>query len=107
MSYKGIRMNCFDFEPKIVDIDFEIRDKYIYVIKGGTTGYESGNYKEMINEYIDKSMFTVWVACFGTVQRYSRLEIPMYEVLKYLETNGYLMTFFEYGYLKKVIWLDE
>jgi len=105
--YKGVLFNAFTIEPEIVDIEFEIRGEYIYIVKGGVTGYEGAPLKKIVNDYVDKSMFTCWVACMGTYRKYHRLSIPMYEIIKYLINNNLIELERECGYIKGVKWLGE
>ena len=115
-TYKGIRTNSHTLIPEIVDIEFEIRhfdkgnlagEDWLYVTKGGVTGYESAQLKEMVDSYLERSVFTTWTACMGTLNKYPRLEIPMSEVIKFLKDQGLIEVTYEYGYPKKIIWKDD
>ena len=109
--YKAIRVKAWSLEPEIVDIDFEVAagydDKEWIRPVPGVTGYESGPLKSMVEEYVDKPVFSRWIACAGTLNKYDRLEIPMSEIIKYLEDNKRITVKREYGYIKEVTWCDS
>lgn len=105
--YKAVLVDAFTLIPKVVDVDFEIRGEYIYVVKGGVTGYESATLKKIVDDYLERSVFACWVACMGTLRKYPRLEIPMSEIIKYLLDNEIIEVEKEYGYIKKIIWLNK
>lgn len=107
--YKGVKINAFTLIPEIVDVDFEIRHSeslnsdWIYVTTGAVTGYESVEWRKLTDDYPNRSVFTSWIACAGTLNKYHRLEIPMSEVIKFLENQGLITIEREYGYIKKII----
>jgi len=108
-TYKAIRIKSWSLEPEVIDIGFKVYDGYddkewISPLPG-VTGYESGPLRSMVEEYIDKPVFSRWIACAGTLNKYDRLEIPMSEIVKYLEDNERIIVEREYGYIKKVTWL--
>ena len=110
--YKAILTNCASLQPEVVDIDFEV-----FVGHGGVewirpvpgvTGYESAQLKEIIKDYFDnKPVFSRWIACAGTLNKYDRLEIPMSEIIKYLQDGGRINVKREYGYIKNIDWNDS
>ena len=108
--YKAVKIDAWSLLPEIVDVDFEIRThesldgQWIHVIKGGVTGYESAEVRKLIKDYPRRSVFYYWVACGGTNRKYHRLNIPMSEVIKYLQDQGLIEVEREYGYIKKVTW---
>jgi len=109
-TYKAIRVKSWSLEPEVIDIDFKIYEGYddkewISPIPG-VTGYESGPLKRMVEEYVGKPVFSRWIACGGTLNKYDRLEIPMSEIIKYLLDKGRIRVDREYGYIKKVTWND-
>jgi hypothetical protein len=110
--YKAVKINCSSLIPEIVDVDFKIvhsdslNEDYIHITKGGVTGYESADWKKLIENYQDTSPFASWIACNGTLNRWHRLEIPMMEIIRYLLNNKLITVEKEYGYIKKVNIID-
>jgi len=108
--YKGIKTNAHTLIPEIVEVDFEVRKSewtegdWIYITKGAVTGYESANVRELVGDYSKRSVFSTWIANAGTLNEYHRLEIPMSEIIKYLEDQKLIETKREYGYIKEVVW---
>jgi len=111
--YKAVKIDAWSLLPEIVDVDFEIiyseslKSDWIYVTKGGVTGYESAEVRKLIEDYPKRSMFEYWVACGGTLNKYHRLNIPMSEVIKYLEDQNLVDVKRKYGYVKKVTWKNK
>lgn len=110
--YKGIRTNAVTLVPEVIDVEFIIRTNkkgidWIYISKGAITGYESAQIREMVEKYVNESCFATWVACFGTLNKYSRLEIPMSEVLKFLLDEDLITVTRDYGYIKSIEWKDD
>jgi len=107
--YKGIKINASTLLPEIVDVDFKVKyhesleSDWIYVVKGAITGYESAQVSKLIEDYPKRSVFASWIACGGTLNKYHRLEIPMSEVIKFLEDQGLITVEREYGYPQKII----
>lgn len=91
-----------------MDVDFEMRhserlnSEWVYVIKGGVTGYESAQLDKLIDGLHKESAFITWTACAGTLNKYHRLEIPMSEVIKFLLDQKLITVEREYGYIKKI-----
>lgn len=110
--YKAIRVNAVTLIPEVIDVDFEIKysenlkSDWIYVTKGGVTGYESAEVRRLVQDYPDRSVFATWTACMGTLNRYHRLDIPISEVIKFLKDQGLIETKEKYGYITEVIWKD-
>jgi len=110
--YKAVKTNARTLIPEIVDVDFEIKQyeslegDWIRVTKGGVTGYESANIRNLVGDAHKQSIFASWVACGGTLNKYNRLEIPMSEIIKFLEHQGLIEVKREYGYIRKIIWKD-
>lgn len=111
--YNGVKTNAWTLIPEIVDVDFEIRysesleSDWIYIIKGGVTGYESAEWRKLIEDYPNRSVFTSWLACAGTLNKYHRLDIPMSEVIKFLQDQKLITIEREYGYIKKIVVCQE
>ena len=111
--YKAIKTDAWTLIPEIIDVDFEIRQpgyvegSWIYVVKGAVTGYESANVKQLVEEYPRRGVFSAWVACGGTLRKYDHLEVPMSEIIKFLEDQGLIEVKREYGYVREIIWKDE
>lgn len=107
--YKGVKTDAWSLIPKVVDVDFDIKQydslagDWIRVTKGGVTGYESAEWRKLIEDYPNRSVFSSWVACNGTLNKYHRLEIPMSEIIKFLKHQGLITVEREYGYIKKII----
>lgn len=108
--YKAIRIKSWSLEPEIIEVNFETfmssDVEWVRPIPG-VTGYESANLKKIVNDYLKKPVFSRWVACAGTLNKYDRLEIPMSEIIKWVEKIGRIETRREYDYLKEVIWNDS
>jgi len=109
-TYKAIRVKSWNLEPEVVDIGFEVYEGYgdeewIRPVPS-VTGYESGPLRRMVEEYVGKPVFSRWIACAGTLHMYDRLEIPLSEIVRYLEDNDKITVEREYGYIKKVTWSD-
>jgi len=109
-TYKAIRVKSWNLEPEVIDIGFEIYKGYgdkewIRPIPG-VTGYESAPLKRMVEDYVEKPVFFRWIACAGTLHMYDRLEIPLSEIVRYLEDSGRVVVERKYGYTKKVTWND-
>ena len=108
--YKAVKINASTLIPEIVDVGFEIRyserlkSDWIYVVKGGITGYESADIKRLVEDYPESSVFSSWTACVGTLNKYHRLEIPMSEIIKFLEHQNLITVKREYGYVRKITW---
>lgn len=109
-KYVGIMYSASTQIPRISYVEFDIKDysenkRYLRIVSGGVTGYEELPIKKALEEYIEKQSFTNWVACFGTLNSWNRLEIPMIEIIRYLTENEYISVIKEYGYIKKIMWL--
>jgi len=106
--YRAVKINAVTLIPEIVDVDFVVKyhetlkGDWIYVTKGAVTGFESAELENLIQDYPKRSVFAYWVACGGTLNKYHRLEIPMSEVIKFLEDQKLIEVKREYGYVKKI-----
>ena len=109
--YKAILTKSYNLQPEIIEINFitkiDSKDReWIHPVPG-VTGYEGAQVKKIVEEYIkDKPVFCTWTACSGTLNKYDRLEIPMSEIIRYLEDVGRITVEKEYGYIRKVNWND-
>ena len=113
ITYKAVKTNARTLVPEIVEVEFEIRcsenlgSDWLYIVKGGVIGFESAELKNLVDVYPDRSVFATWTACMGTLNKYPRLEVPMSEIVKFLEGEGRISVEREYGYPKKIIWKDQ
>lgn len=110
--YKVIRVNSWSLEPVVEEINFvtNVDSEGIEWIhpSPGVTGYEGAELKKIIESYVDdKPVFSRWIACAGTLNKWDRLEIPMSEIVRYLEDEGRISVEREYGYIKKVVFLES
>lgn len=105
--YKAILISATTLIPEVIDIDFELKGEWLYVIRGGVTGFESANVKSLVEKYPKRGVFSQWVACAGTLNLYHRLEIPMSEVIKFLEKKKTIEVKRSYGYPKEIIFLQD
>ena len=110
--YKAIKINAVTLIPEVVDVDFEVRQHksiegdWIHITRGGVTGYESANVRELVKDYPRRSVFDSWTACGGTLNKYNRLMIPISEIIKFLESQGLIEVKYEYGYPKEIVWKE-
>jgi hypothetical protein len=110
-KYCGIRTSCVSLIPKIIEVEFTLKyneknkETWLYISKGGVTGFESAQLPDLIMKYPEKNVFCVWIANMGTLHKYDRLEIPIYEIIKYLIHNKKIVITKEYGYIKNIRWL--
>jgi len=105
--YKAIKTNARTLIPEVIDVDFEIKGEYIYVSKGAVTGYESASVRDIVKQYVEMSVFTCWTACSGTLNKYPRLEIPMSEIIKFLQDKELITVEKDYGYIKNITLSDN
>jgi len=85
MKYKAIKTNCVTGIPKITEVGFVIRGEWLYISKGGITGFESARFKELTE---NNRIWDRWMACMGTHRRYDRLEVPIVEIKRFLKNES-------------------
>ena len=109
MTYKAILTKSWSLQPEIIEVDFEIKkhggEDWIYPIPG-VTGFESAPLKKLVEEYINEPVFSKWTACGGTLNKYDRLEIPISEIIRWLEETKQITVERDWGYIKSIIWND-
>lgn len=111
--YKAIKTDAFTLIPEIVEVDFEIRHSeslvsdWIYITKGGVTGYASAKVRRLVEQYLERSVFAVWSANIGTLNKYHNLDVPLSEIIKFLKDRGLITVIYEYGYPKQITWKDD
>lgn len=72
--------------PRVVDVEFKVKeDGYVYVTKGGVTGFESAPLVDLLkHDYV----FDCWNACMGTERSWSKMLIPIMEIRRFVEDNS-------------------
>ena len=111
MKIKAIRVKSWSLEPEIIEIGLSafLDEKNVEWVRPnpGVTGFESAQLKKLIDEYLDKPVFSRWVACSGTLNKYDRLEIPIFGIIQWLEKINRISVEKEYGYITKIHWNDS
>lgn len=109
--YKAIKTSSVTLVPEIIDVEFIIKvddkgEDWIHISKGAITGYESAQIRELMEQYIKRSCFASWTANFGTLNKYSKLEVPMSEILRFLLDRDLVTVTKDYGYIKSIEWKE-
>lgn len=85
-TYKAVVFSSLTGIPRVVDVEFTVRENgYLYVTKGGVTGFESAPLEELLkNDYV----FDCWNANMGTARSWSKMLIPIMEIRRFVEENS-------------------
>ncbi|KKN80814.1 hypothetical protein LCGC14_0326200 [marine sediment metagenome] len=93
-TIQGVRFDCRTGEPRVVDIQVEVRtdseaDRAVWLAKGGVTGYESfcldRSSPADLKARFYKMKLNGWWACMGTEGRWDALYIHGLQMTKLLE----------------------